>query len=181
MADDASLVGMVQRLGPYRVWVGVALVGLPAATYAVGWGLRRLSRRACARFLAVPVHVAVPPGVAMAMAVAYLLLFARENLLIRYDFVLFFGPIACMGLTLLAVAKLVSFEEVPGFERLSGLMLLSAVSFAVAYAVYQLALRVWFVASFESLVALFALAFASLKLAARRLAGPAAPPESTAP
>ena len=122
-------------------------------------------------FLSGPIHLAVIPGVAMALTVGYVLFFVRGNVLAELDAVLVLGPVASMALTLLAASRVMPFDEVPGFDRLSGLMLLSAVAFAVAYLIYRLAFRVLFFSPVVTLVLLFAVAFAALRFAGRRAFG----------
>lgn len=173
MAQPGSLLDLIQQLQRYRGAAALLFLAVPVLTLSLGWTLKRWgSRRACARFLTVPVHLVVLPGVPMALVVAYLLFFARQNLLAGYDAVVFFGPLVSMALTLVASSRLVPFAEVPGFERLSGLMLLSGVAFALTYFLYRMVFRVWFVASFGVLVALFVVAFLLVRLGSRRLFGP---------
>jgi len=171
VAQEGSLLSMIQALAVYRGSAATIFLALPILTFLIGIGLKRVSARGAGAFLTVPLHVTVLPGVCMSLTVAYLLFFTRDNLLANYDAVLFFGPIACMGLTLLAAWKVMPFDEIPGFDRLSGLMLISAVSFGLTYFVYRMAFRIWFFSSFETLVGLFLASFVLLKLGTSKMFG----------
>ena len=171
MPRDGSLLELIHTAAPYRPWIVAALVALPLVTWGAGLVLRRMSRRGAAIFLSVPIHLAVIPGVAMALTLGYVLFFVRGNVLAELDAVLVLGPVASMGFTLLAASRVMRFEEIPGFDRLSGLMLLSALAFALAYLIYRLAFRVFFFSPLITLVLLFVAAFAGLRFAGRRAFG----------
>ena len=73
---------------------------------------------------------------------AYALFFTKENLL-DVSIVVYLLPIVSMVVTLVLIRKNVSFEDVPGFERLSGLMVMIACSFAIALVIQKT--RIWIV------------------------------------
>jgi hypothetical protein len=68
-----------------------------------------------------------------------------------------------MLVTLIFVRKNVGFDAVPGFERLSGLMILLACSFGLALAIHKTRLFVGFFGSIDRLFLLAAGIFALLK------------------
>jgi len=73
---------------------------------------------------------------------AYALFFTKENLL-DVSIVVYLLPIISMVVTLVLIRKNVSFEDVPGFERLSGLMVMIACSFAIALVIQKT--RIWII------------------------------------
>ena len=75
----------------------------------------------------------------------------------------YFLPIVSMVATLVFIRKIVSFDEIPGFDRLSGLMVMVGCSFAVALAVQKTNIWIFFGGSIERLLLLAAAVFALLK------------------
>ena len=102
------------------------------------------------------------PGMFTAVITAYTLFFSHENLL-DANLLVYFLPIVSMVATLVLIRKHVSFDEVPGFDRLSGLMAMVGCSFAVALAVQKTNIWLFFGGSLEKLFLLAAGIFALLK------------------
>ena len=102
------------------------------------------------------------PGIFAAVLTAYTLFFGNESLL-DANVLIYFLPIATMVVTLVLIRKRVSFDDVPGFDRLSGLMVLMACSFAIALALHKTHIFIGFFGSVEMLFVLAAGVFALLK------------------
>jgi len=111
---------------------------------------------------AVLVHLACVPGMFAAVITAYTLFFSHENL-VDADLLVYFLPILSMIATLVFIRKNVPFDEVPGFDRLSGLMVMVGCSFAVALAIQKTNIWLFFGGSIEKLFLLAAGIFALLK------------------
>ena len=110
----------------------------------------------------VLVYLVCVPGMFAGVLTAYALFISRENLL-DVNPLVYFLPIVSMIVTLILVRKAVSFDEVPGFDRLSGLMIMVGCSFAVALAIQKTNIWVVFGGSIERLFLLAAGVFALLK------------------
>ena len=93
---------------------------------------------------------------------AYALFFGHENLL-GVNLLVYFLPIVSMVVTLVFIRKSVPFDAVPGFDRLSGLMVMVGCSFAVALAIQKTNIWIFFGGSIERLLALAGGVFALLK------------------
>ncbi|MCY3021915.1 MAG: hypothetical protein NTW87_23130 [Planctomycetota bacterium] len=127
---------------------------------------------------AVLIYWVCVPGLFAAVLTAYLLLFQNANLM-KLNILVFFLPILSMGITLALIGRNAgSFDPIPGFNRLSGLMLMLVVSFAIAFVLHRLHIWVAFFGDLGSLLLIALIAFALLKLAAQRMAG--APQETPA-
>jgi hypothetical protein len=113
-------------------------------------------------FYAVLVYLACVPGIFAAVVTAYLLFFSRENLL---DLSLLVSglPIASMIVTLVLIRNSVSFDLVPGFDRLSGLMVMLGCSFALALALHKMNIWIIFGGPIAALFVLAAGTFVLLK------------------
>ena len=119
---------------------------------------------------AVLVYLTCVPGVVAAVLVAYTLFFTGENLL-DVDLLVFFLPLASMVATLVLIGRNVDFDDIPGFDRLFGLMVMIAVSFTIALVIQKTRILVFVGASIAHLLVFAAVAFLLLKWASHRLLG----------
>lgn len=111
---------------------------------------------------ALLVYAACIPGLFAAVLVGYSLFFTKENLL-DASLLMYFLPIASMIATLVAIRRNVSFDDVPGFDRLSGLMVMLGLSFATALAIDRTRIWIWFGGSVDRLFLLAAGVFVLMK------------------
>jgi hypothetical protein len=108
------------------------------------------------------VYLTCVPGTFAAVITAYTLFFTRENLM-DVNPLVYFLPIASMVATLVLIHKNVTFDQVPGFDRLEGLMVMIACSFALALAIQKTNIWIVFGGSIGRLFLLAAAIFALLK------------------
>lgn len=143
-------------------------IALPLTALVAGFCHRRPLRRAdrprkfLAYFYSVLVYVAAVPGMFAAVITAYTVFFARANLM-EVDFFVYVLPILSMVVTLILVRKNIEFDAVPGFDRLTGMMIIIGLSFAIALALYQMRLWLVFGSSIFTLLAFAAIAFSLLQ------------------
>jgi hypothetical protein len=102
------------------------------------------------------VYLSVVPGMFASVVFAYTLFFTHENLL-DVNLLIYLLPIISMIITLVLINQKTSFESIPGFNRLSGLIALIGVSFFIALAIQKSRIFVFFGASIGWL---FIIAFA---------------------
>lgn len=131
-------------------------------------------------FSAVLVYLTCVPGMFAAVITAYVMFFSRENLL-DANLLVSFLPIISMVATLILIRKNVSFDQVPGFDRLSGLMAMVGCSFAIALAIQKTNIWIVFGGSIEKLFILAAAVFALLKWGAYMLFRRADEPKQAPP
>ena len=108
------------------------------------------------------VYLACVPGTFAGVITAYTLFFTRQNLM-DVNPLVYFLPIVSMVATLVLIHKNVSFDLVPGFDRLAGLMVMIACSFAFALAIQKTKIWIVFGGSIGGLFLLAAGVFALLK------------------
>ena len=161
----------LQWLEQYQGAIAAGLVILPAATYLVGLLLRRASRRFAGHFLALAIHLAVVPGISMAVLILYLLFFVRAHLLNDLHLVIHVLPVVSMAATLWAASRIMAFDDIPGFRRIEGLMLLVGLSFAAALAIQKTRLGILFLGRLEHLFVIVVAVVALWKLGAGMLSG----------
>lgn len=127
------------------------------------------------------VYLTCVPGIGAAVLTGYTVFFTQENLLDK-NLLVYVLPVVSMAVTLILIGKNVPFDRIPGFDRLSGLMTLIAVTFVILLAVRKTFIGIFFGGSIVVLFALGAFVFALLKWGAhmlfRRRDEPKAPPPS---
>ena len=144
------------------------LVGVFVAPPVIAWLLGRMHERGKGGaspwkyIYSVLVYLVCVPGLFAAVITAYTLFFSHENLL-DASLLVYFLPIVSMVVTLIFIRKNVTFDEVPGFDRLSGLMMMVGCSFAVALAIQKTNIWIFFGGSIERLFILALGVFALLK------------------
>ena len=74
-----------------------------------------------------------------------------------------------MVLTLILIRRNVSFDDIPGFDRISGLMMLLAVTFVIVLAIQRTRIWILFGSSIYTLIVLVIALFALLKWGAYML------------
>lgn len=117
------------------------------------------------------VYATCLPGTFAASLIVYTALFTRENLL-DAGLVAYFGPIAAMVLCLALTRRNVNFDEVPGFDKIWGLLGVLGVSFTVALAIQKTRIWIFFGGSIWILVASAAALFVFFRWSLRRMLGP---------
>jgi len=172
-----SFEDLFQWLNRYPLWVSgflllpPAISGLLRFMHKPGGGEKSPWKYA----YSVMVYWVCVPGLFAAMLTAYLLFFQNANLL-KVNVLVFFLPVLSMVGTLLLVKSNVgSFAAVPGFGRLSGLMVMLGVSFAIAFALHRLHFGILFFGDLGSLLIIALAAFGLLKWGLARFSGKDAP------
>jgi len=172
-----TLRELIDAAGRHPAIVALAFSAPPLLVLALGYAHRRGGgAKAPWRYVyAVVIYLVCVPGILAALLTAYALFFTGENLL-DVDLLVYFAPLASMILTLVLVRRNVAFDAVPGFDRLSGLIVLIAASFAIAFALQRLRIWVLFGGSLAALLGLALVLFLLLKWGASMLLKRRAPP-----
>ena len=161
---------LVQWLGGHS-WILVAtFVAIPLLAYLLPFlhGPARGATTAWKYCYSLLVYVACVPGMFSSVLTAYAMFFRTEDLM-NVNLLVYVLPIVSMIVTLVFVSKQVGFDAVPGFDRLSGLMITIACSFGLALAVHKTRIFVGFFGSINRLFLLAASIFALMKWGAYML------------
>jgi|GEM_PF-267032 len=155
---------LMQQGDEHALVLVTVFVALPAATWLLGQVHQKdKGGEAPWKYLyCVLVYLACVPGIFAAVISGYVLFFSRENFL-DMSLLVSILPIVAMVMTLVLLRKHVAFEQVPGFDRLSGLMVMLGCSFAIALAIQKTRIWILFGGSIEHLLILAAGGFALLK------------------
>jgi hypothetical protein len=156
---------LTQLAGQHPLVLVGLFVALPLIAFLLGWihAPDRGGASPWKYFYSVLVYLACVPGMFAAILTGYALFFTKENLQ-DVNLLVYVLPLVSMIVTLIFIRKTVSFELIPGFNRLSGLMVMLACSFAIALAIQKTNIWVvFFGGSLEKLFLLAAGVFALLK------------------
>ena len=155
---------LIQWAGQHSVALLLAFIAPPVLAWLAGQTHgKEQGKLAPWKYLySVLVYLVCVPGMFAGVITAYTLFFSGENLL-DANLLVYFLPIVSMVATLGLIRKNVSFDDVPGFDRLSGLMVMVGCSFGIALAIQKTRIFVFFGGSIEKLFLLAAGVFALLK------------------
>ena len=163
------------------MWLAGYLAALPLLALALGLLHRRgAGNESPWKYLySTLVYLTCIPGMFGAVITLYMLLFTGQDLL-DVNALVTLAPIVSMGATLAIAGRNVDFGPLPGFGRLSGLMIVLGLTFAIVFALSRTRLFIIFGGSILWLGILGAFVFALIKwggyLAFRRNDEPDRPP-----
>jgi hypothetical protein len=170
----------LDQVSAQPAFVGAYLAALPLIALALGLAARGRGNQSPWKYAySTLVYAACVPGMFASMVTLYLILFVRANLL-DVNALVTLAPIASMGASLAIAGRNVEFTPLPGFGRLSGLMVVLGLTFAVVFALSRTQVWLFFGGSIGMLIGLGAFVFALIKwggyMAFRRRDEPARPP-----
>jgi len=165
-----TIQDLIDQLGHYSVFIALYFVIPPMLVWSLGFVA--YDREGRIMFFdyaySVLIYLVSIPGVISAVLIGYSLFLVRQNLL-DVNFLIYFVPVISMGLSFFFIGRRVSFDRLPGFGRLSGLMMMIGLSFLVVLALFKLRLIIGFFASMESLVVIGIAVFIMFKYASTKL------------
>lgn len=146
-----SVQAFYNFLSEHSLWVVIYFVAIFGLSILISQRQKKMPSSLNAKLLSLFIFMVSIPGILAAIVVFYSLFFVRVNLL-DVDIVVYFLPIVMMVLTLFFIAKKVNLNELPGFNRLSGLMTLLTLIGFILLLLYKLRFIVGFFASIQSLL-----------------------------
>jgi hypothetical protein len=167
-----TLRELLQWFGQYP-WILAAVFLIPPALVLIA-GLvhgRGNGGQSPWRYLySVLIYMASVPGMGAAVVTTYAVVFAHESLL-DMNLMVSLVPIVSMVLTLVLARRNVDFDQVPGFDRLFGLMVVLAITFILILGIAKTRIWLFFGASIFTLALLVAILIAVLMWGAKMLTG----------
>jgi hypothetical protein len=160
----------------FITWAGTQWPALLAFFVAMPLAAAGLNRLAGARAAtdgwrhcySIMAYLSCVPGMFAVAITLYSLFLLRTNLL-RVDVLVYFLPIVSMAATLLVIRRAITFERIPGFGRLAGLMITMGTSFLAVLLLDRLRVLVLFGGSILWLAALSLGLYTLLRLGLRKL------------
>ena len=140
------------------------LIALPVLTWLLGLihGEGKAQLAPWKYCYSVLVYCVCLPGIFAAVLCAYSMFFIRQNML-EVNLLVYVLPLISMALTLVLIGKRADFNKIPGFDRLSGFMIVIGITFAFALAIQKTFVGVFFWGSFQKLGALIVGVFVLLQ------------------
>ncbi|UII31276.1 hypothetical protein LVD17_23575 [Fulvivirga ulvae] len=118
--------------------------------------------------LSAVVYAVTVPGILSAIVILYSLFILKTNLL-AVNIVVYFVPVIAMILVLVIINKKVAMKRIPGFGRLSGLMIMISVAFSIVFVLQKTYFGIFLFGGFAQLLVVFAILFIILKVAWARI------------
>lgn len=106
--------------------------------------------------LSVLVYAVTIPGILSAILILYSLFILQTNLL-NLSIVAYFVPLMAMIITLIIINKKVKMSYIPGFDRLSGLMIIISIAFIIIFVLQRTYFGVLFIGGTAQLLIVFVL------------------------
>ena len=168
-----SIEDVLAAASAHPAWLLGYLSGLPIVALLLTRGApaRDSARGPWDWAASTVVYLVAVPGTISAVLIGYSLFFVRANLL-QVDVLVYFLPVISMIATFAIIGRAVSFDRLPGFGRLWGLMLLIGLTFVVLLLLYRTRILVGFFSSFEALLVLGIALFLLFDYARRKAFGP---------
>lgn len=110
------------------------------------------------------------PGI-LALTLTFYTLFVSRTNLMEVSLILYFVPVISMIAVFILIHRKTDFGHLPGFERLSGLMLLIAIVCIATLFLYRLRIYMVFFGSMQSLLIAGIVLFIIFRIAVRKVFG----------
>ncbi len=161
---------LIRAAGQYPWHVLGLFCAPPLFSLLLGWIHRTRERGASApyRYLySTLIYLVTIPGMLAAVLTGYGMFFLRADLR-SVPILLYFLPIASMLGTWALIRRRVDLDRVPGFERLSALVVSVGLCFALAFAINRLFFGVLFFGSLWGLLVVALGVFIAFRMAFRK-------------
>jgi len=123
-------------------------------------------------FYSVLIYLSSVPGIFFFFIIFYLAIFQRVNLL-QLSLFTYILPVVSMFITLIIIRKSVTFDEIPGFNKIIGLFAILLSTFLILLILDRLRIFIFFRGSILSFGLIWVGIFVTLKIAAGLLFGKA--------
>jgi hypothetical protein len=115
----------------------------------------------------VVIYSITVPGILQAIITGYLLFIEKKSLM-DINLAVYIAPIASMIITLVIVSKNVDLKSIPGFDRLSGLMMMIGMSIILVIIISKTNIWLFFGGSMFMFFGLIIVIFLLIKLGAKK-------------
>ena len=162
---------LLQSIGDNPGYVLVYFALLPALALLIGWldGARGHGNPWRYLYSGI-IYLSAVPGLFALTLNVYLFLFERRSIL-DMDVLTQLLPIVSLVLTLAIVRRNVDLDYIPGFDKLSGLLLLITGLLGLMWLADRTHVVAFFQMRFEVVLAIFAVLLLLLRLGLRKIAG----------
>ncbi|MBQ49524.1 MAG: hypothetical protein CMP10_19245 [Zetaproteobacteria bacterium] len=164
-----SIEDVIESIAAYGAILGLVSVSLPLLAWVLGFWAKKGDKGHWLIYVyACLIYLVCLPGILAVVLTAYHLFFLKANLL-QVNILVYFAPIAVMITTLTIIHKRVNFDDVPGFDRIQGLMILMGICFVLALVIQKSFVVFGFFAGFRGLLLLAGIAWVFYRMGKRLL------------
>lgn len=164
-----SVNDLIAAMAHHPEYIALYLGLLPLlgflASYNIKFGLATAPIKI---ILSCIIYLAALPGMLASALVFYSLLILHQNIL-NVNALIYFAPIISMIATFTLIKRKIAFNRLPGFDRLSGLMMLLFITCLIVLLLYRFRLVVGFFGSLSHLLIAGVVIFIAFKIALHKL------------
>ncbi|WP_018693125.1 hypothetical protein [Algicola sagamiensis] len=166
-----SINELIREASKFQTEVIIFFVALPVLTFLLLLVYKQKERHHIGDYvLSILIYLVSIPGCFSFALVFYNLLILKGNIL-NVDLVIYFLPLISMLTVFGLIARKTDFLHLPGFGRLSGLLLMMVLTCIVLFVLHRMHFFVGFFASIESLAVIAIAIFILFKVAAAKIMG----------
>lgn len=149
----------------------VCFASLPIIAFLTGFFHQRVrGKQTKLRYVySILTYACTIPGTFFISLIGYSLFFIRTNLL-DVNFFIYFLPVISMLITLVIIGRQAEFSQLPGFDRLYGLIVLLLVTYAIVLLIFKTRIFVGVFASMKYILIFAVLVYFLLKWSMKKIA-----------
>ncbi|UCH97184.1 MAG: hypothetical protein JSV88_10130 [Candidatus Aminicenantes bacterium] len=165
-----TIQDLINRLSEFQLGLLIVFCAIPFVAFLGGLiqGNKKCKESKTRYLYSVLIYLSCIPGMFSVVLTAYSLFFLKANLL-KVNLLIYILPIISMVATLAIIKRKNSFDDIPGFERILGLMLMIGISFAVAFVIHRTFVFIGFIGRLTGLLVVALVVFILLKIAADKI------------
>lgn len=151
--------------------VFVYMIIVPAAAFIAAMFLENKAHTSPGKYVfSTLMYATCVPGVLAIVLTGYSVVLQRADIT-KVNVLVYFLPIISMALSIAIINRVTNMKDIPGFKRLSGFMIMIAVTFILVFILQRLFIGVVFFGRIQSLLLLFVVLFVLIKVAWDRMSG----------
>jgi hypothetical protein len=159
-----TIADFILWIEQYPNFVILYMVIVPAIAFICSMFIAQPDQKSPLNYIySVLVYATCVPGILAIVLSGYDFFFQKTDLK-QANVLVYFVPIISMVATLVIIQKAVKMAQIPGFKKLSGLMLMIGVSSVLVFILHKMIFVTAFVGSIYTLIGLFILIFIGVKL-----------------
>jgi hypothetical protein len=168
-----SIQELFNYLGLFSKYISIYFIVLPLLAWIISSRHKKYSSKTSSIVLSIIIYYSSIPGIFSLILISYTIFFTHQNLL-EVNATLYFLPLISMLATLFIISHYLKINglklnSLPGFKRLSGLLILIAIVFIIVLALYKMRILVGFFGSLQSLAIIAIALFFIIKWAIKRI------------
>ena len=163
-----SIQEFFNYLGQFSKFISIYFILVSVLAWLLSYLYKKSPQKTLAISLSTLVYAVCIPGIFALILISYSLFFTRQNLL-EVNAIVYFFPIISMLASLFIISRHLSLKTLPGYKRMSGLMVLISIVFILLILLYKMRFLIGFFGSLPSLAIIGVILFFILKWAIKQI------------